>query len=379
MANNSGVSTPTQLPTNTNNATIPSPQATGEERPKINILRIMVYIGLIAYSIVSLMPLYVMVSSSLMTLGEVNSGAFAPSSINIDNCILVTSDTYRNDAGEVISRTRAVISITEAGAEAAGQGIRATPNRTMERNELFRIPFLTNYCAAWESAKLGIYIWNTIRIVTITLAGLMIFTPLAAYAFARMEFPGKNMLFAIMIATLMVPEMVQNLPNFLIITELGELMGADGWALCGEARNCWYNNWPALTIPFMATPFAIFLMRQQFATIPNDLWDAARMDGAGHLRFLIQVVIPLSKSIILVVILFAFLAAWNALAWPILVTTGDSWRPVSYGLQSFLDEEGNFAHLRMAGAMITALPVLILYAFTQRYFVEGLSTSGLKG
>lgn len=379
MANQPGVPTPSKLPTDTPQATIPSPSKGSDDAKKINILRILVYIGLIAYSIVSLMPLYVMISSSLMTLGEVNSGAFVPSSINIDNCILVTTDTYRTDAGDIVTRTRTIVSITEAGAAAAGQGIRPTPDRSIERNELFRVPFITNYCAAWNSANLGTYIWNTIRIVTITLTGLMIFTPLAAYAFARMEFPGKNMLFAIMIATLMVPEMVQNLPNFLIITELGELMGANGWGICGEMRNCWYNNWPALTIPFMATPFAIFLMRQQFATIPNDLWDAARMDGAGHLRFLIQVVLPLSKSIILVVILFAFLAAWNALAWPILVTTGDAWRPVSYGLQSFLDEEGNFAHLRMAGAMITALPVLVLYAFTQRYFVEGLSTSGLKG
>jgi ABC-type glycerol-3-phosphate transport system permease component len=378
---NTGIPTPTKLPMDTDSATAPQLPANNETSllARISILRILVYILLIFYSIVSLLPLYVMISSSLMTLGEVNVGRFVPGSFNVDPCILITTDTYRDDRGQVVTRTRSVISITPDGAAAAGQGIRPTPNRTIERNEHFRIPFITNYCAAWHSANLGTYIWNTIRIVTITLAGLMIFSPLAAYAFARMEFPGKNLLFAVMVATLMVPEMVQNLPNFLIITELGELMGADGWGICGDRRNCWYNNWPALTIPFMATPFAIFLMRQQFATIPNDLWDAARMDGAGHLRFLVQVVAPLSKSIILVVILFAFLGAWNALAWPILVTTGDAWRPISYGLQAFLDDEGNFAHLRMAGAMITALPVLLLYALTQRSFVEGLSTSGLKG
>jgi ABC-type glycerol-3-phosphate transport system permease component len=120
-------------------------------------------------------------------------------------------------------------------------------------------------------------------------------------------------------------------------------------------------------------------MRQQFATIPEDLWDAARMDGSGHFRFMLQIVIPLSRSVLLVVILLTFLAGWNALAWPILVTTGDTWRPISYGLQTFLREEGNFANLQMAGATIAALPVLLLYAFVQRYFVEGLSTSGLKG
>ena len=129
----------------------------------------------------------------------------------------------------------------------------------------------------------------------------------------------------------------------------------------------------------MVSPFTIFLMRQQFATIPMDLWDAARMDGAGHFRFLITVVVPLSKSVLLVAVLFTFVASWNALAWPLLVTQGDEWRPISYGLQSFLSDAGSFAQLRMAGALIAALPVLVLYAFTQRYFVEGLSTSGLKG
>lgn len=351
-----------------------------EESPLVSkLVTILIYTVLIGYSIVALMPLYVMVSSSLMTLGEVNSGQFVPKNIVVDQCLLFTTDTYSDEqTGEPVTKTRMTIDISEEAAENY-QGVNPTPDRFIERNEHFRLPFFINYCAAWSEAKLGTYIWNTIRIVTITLVGLMIFSPLAAYAFARMEFPGKNVLFAIMLATLMVPEMVQSLPNFLIITELGQMMGSNGWGICGELENCWYNNWPALTIPFMATPFAIFLMRQQFATIPNDLWDAARMDGAGHLRFLIQIVLPLSKSVLLVVVLFAFLASWNSLAWPILVTTGDTWRPISYGLQSFLTQEGNFAHLRMAGAMITALPVLLLYAFTQRYFVEGLSTSGLKG
>jgi ABC-type glycerol-3-phosphate transport system permease component len=350
-----------------------------EERPWMaTAVKVIMYGTLIGYALVSLLPLYVMISSSLMTLGEVNSGAFIPRNINIDQCILFTTDEYIDeDTGDPTTRTRFVIDISE---EAAGdQGIMATPNRTLSREEHFRIPFFTNYCAAWENANLGQYFWNSVRIAAITLAGLMVFSPLAAYAFARMEFPGRNLLFAVMLATLMVPEMVQNLPNFLIVSELGELMGREGWGICGDLKNCWYNNWPALTIPFMATPFSIFLLRQQFATIPSELWDAARMDGASHLRFLVQVVLPLSKSVLLVVVLFAFIASWNSLAWPILVTTGDTWRPISYGLQTFLTEEGNFAHLRMAGSMITALPVLLLYAFTQRYFVEGLSTSGLKG
>lgn len=355
-----------------------SSRKTKEEAPWIaTFVRVLTYAVLIAYAIISLMPLYVMISSSFMSLGEVNSGAFFPRKVSIDDCILYTTDTYLDDAGNEVTKTRFIVDISADAAQ--GQGINVTSTSTISRQEHFRLPFFTNYCAAWGEAKLGVYIWNTIRIVTINLIGLMIFCPLAAYAFARMDFPGREALFGIMLATLMVPEMVQNLPNFLIITELGKLMGSEGWHLCGELKNCWFNNWPALTIPFMATPFAIFLLRQQFATIPNELWDAARLDGAGHVRFLVQIVIPLSRSVILVVVLFAFIGVWNSLAWPLLVTSGDTWRPVSYGLQAFLTTEGNFAHLRMAGAMITSLPVLLLYAFTQRYFVEGLTTTGLKG
>jgi ABC-type glycerol-3-phosphate transport system permease component len=349
---------------------------------RVSPIRFLMYFVLIAYAVLSALPLFVMISGSLMNLGEVNAGRLVPNDLDgkFSDCILFANDTFRNDDGEEVTRHRFSVNITAEAAEAAGQGIDATRDASLiNRDEVFRIPFVTNYCVAWKDANLGEYIVNTVIIVAITIGGLLIFTPLAAYTFARMEFPGKNVLFGIMLATLMVPEMVINLPNFLIVTRIGDALGSGGAALCGDLRNCWINNWPALTIPFMVSPFTIFLMRQQFATIPMELWDAARMDGAGHLRFLAQIVIPLSRPVLLVVVLFSFIGGWNALAWPILVTSGDEWRPISYGLQSFLQEEGNFAHLRLAGSMITALPVLILYAFTQRYFVEGLSTSGLKG
>lgn len=351
---------------------------------RFDIVRTLMYIVLAGYALISVLPFLYMFSSSLMTLGEVNSGRFLPRSIDFQSditpCIVYATDTLQNESGGSVTNTHFVIEIPREIAEIQRYG-----NRTfdvpegVQRDKHFSIPFFTNYCAAWDGANLGEYIINTIQIVIITLAGLVVFCTMAAYAFARMEFPGRDLLFGIILATLMVPEMVQNLPNFLLVNEIGNFFGSDGLGLCGDARNCWINNWPALTIPFMATPFAIFLLRQHFATIPNELWDAARMDGAGHLRFLVQVVIPLSKAVLFVVILFAFIGAWNALAWPILVTSGDEWRPISYGLQSFIREEGNFAHLRMAGSLMTTLPLLILYAFTQQFFVEGVNTSGLKG
>ncbi|HSH03139.1 MAG TPA: carbohydrate ABC transporter permease [Anaerolineae bacterium] len=358
------------------------PGRPSDSKNKLDIPKILMYALLLGYTFISLLPLYYMVSSSIMTLSEINTGRWWPEKIDfqtdITPCILFTTDTYRQ-GGQEITSTRVVMEIAPEVSRIQRYGDRfATSGNVIDRNVHFRIPFFSNYCAAWDGANLGQYMWNTIRIVFITIIGLVTFCTLAAYAFARMDFPGKNLLFAIMLATLMVPEMVTQLPNFLIVTEIGNFFGSGGIGLC-EARNCWINNWPALTIPFMATPISIFLLRQHFMTIPNDLWDAARMDGAGHLRFLIQIVLPLSKAALFVVVLFAFIGSWNSLAWPILVTSGDEWRPISYGLQSFLQEEGEYGHLRMAGSMITTLPLLILYAFTQRYFVESLNSSGLKG
>jgi ABC-type glycerol-3-phosphate transport system permease component len=225
-----------------------------------------------------------------------------------------------------------------------------------------------NYVEAWNQASFSKYFWNSVRISALTVSGEVVFCTLAAYAFARMEFWGKNLLFTLLLATLMLPEAVTWVPNFITVSWLGRV---------GPIP--WINSWPALTIPFMASAFAIFLVRQFFQQIPNDLWDSAQLDGAGHLRYLLQIMVPLSKAPIMTLVLFGFIASWNSLAWPILVTTTPEWRPVSYGLLSFLDEAGAKFHLQMAGSMITMAPVLLLYFFTQKTFIEGISTTGLKG
>jgi ABC-type glycerol-3-phosphate transport system permease component len=229
-------------------------------------------------------------------------------------------------------------------------------------------PQWSNYLEAWEEANFSRYFLNSVKLTAITVAGQVVFSTLAAYAFAQMEFPGKNFLFALILSTLMLPEAVTWVPNFITVSWLGRI---------GPIP--WINNWPSLTIPFMAGAFGIFLLRQFFQQIPRDLWDSAQIDGASHLRYLIQVVLPLSKAPLVTLILFTFIGSWNALAWPILVTTTPDWRPISYGLLSFLDEAGSFFHLQMAGSVITILPILLVYFFTQRQFTEGIATSGLKG
>jgi ABC-type glycerol-3-phosphate transport system permease component len=171
-----------------------------------------------------------------------------------------------------------------------------------------------------------------------------------------------------MLSTLMIPAMVLIIPNFLTVTWLGRI---------GPLK--WINNWPALTIPFMGSIFSIFLLRQFFAQIPDELYDAAQMDGAGHLRFLLTVVIPLAKAPLMVILVLSFMGSWNALAWPLLVTNSPEWRPIAVGLLNFVDEAGQMLNLMMAGAVITIIPILLIYFITQKQFTESIARSGLKG
>ncbi len=225
-----------------------------------------------------------------------------------------------------------------------------------------------NYANAWKEASFSLYMWNSVRITLLTLAGELTFSILAAYAFARIKFPGRDFLFTVMLSTMMIPGMVTIIPNFLTVTWLGRI---------GPLK--WINNWPALTVPFMGSVFSIFLLRQFFAQIPDELYDAAQIDGAGHLRFLWQVVLPLSKAPLMVIIILSFIGTWNALAWPMLVTNSPDWRPIAVGLFSFIGEAGQMTNLMMAGAMIAILPILVLYFFTQKQFTESIARSGLKG
>ncbi|UCC65614.1 MAG: carbohydrate ABC transporter permease [Anaerolineae bacterium] len=193
---------------------------------------------------------------------------------------------------------------------------------------------LSNYRSAWVTARFSQYVWNSVRITAVTIIGLLIVCTLAAYAFARMSFPGRNFIFTLLMATMMLPETVTMIPNFLTITGNNPFLPFIKW----------YDSLPALTIPFMASFFNIFLLRQFFAQVPNELWDAAQIDGAGHLRFLVQVVLP-----------------------------------IAVGLQNFVTEAGPQTHLWMAGASISMIPVLLLYFLAQKQFIEGIATTGLKG
>ena len=244
----------------------------------------------------------------------------------------------------------------------------------MTRSETLRKVFMPsdlqwdNYRVAWEEADFGLYFQNSLIVAVLTVAGTLLFSLMAAYPLARMQFTGCDVVFACILATMMIPEAVTMVPNFLTITWIHH-----------HSPIPWLDSWPALTVPFMTSAFCIFLLRQFLRGLPAELWDAARIDGAGHLRFLFQIVLPLCRAPLLTVGMLTFIGSWNALAWPLLVTYNPTWRPIAVGLLQFVNEAGAEVHLQMAGAVIATLPVLVLYFLIQREFTEGISMSGLKG
>ncbi len=242
-----------------------------------------------------------------------------------------------------------------------------TLGETINRRALPDVPQWANYTEAWTNASFDLYFRNSVILSVVTIAGVLFTSTLAGYAFARIRFPGRNVLFTILLSTLMIPGTVTFIPQFLLVR--GDIIPWGNWL----------DTLPALTVPFFSTAFIIFLFRQFFAEIPNELWDAARLDGAGHWRFLAQVVIPMSRPVLTTGALLTFVNTWNEFLWPLLVTYTATWRPLGVGLYTFIQEAGPETHLLMAGSVITIVPVLIVYFFTQKQFTEGIATSGLKG
>jgi len=218
-----------------------------------------------------------------------------------------------------------------------------------------------NYVDAWNHAPFGRYFLNSTFISVTETLGVLATSALAGYAFSRMRFWGREVFFVIFLGTLMVPGEVQLVPNYITIVRLG-----------------WLNTYYALIIPWLASVFGIFFMRQFFATIPQELQDAATMDGASHWTFLWRVVVPLSKPAFITVGLLSFLGSWNALTWPLIVTNTPEMRPIMVGLLSFSNEWGTQPRLLMAAATFSVAPILVLFFILQRYFIQGIARAGIK-
>jgi multiple sugar transport system permease protein len=206
------------------------------------------------------------------------------------------------------------------------------------------------------------YVFNTAAVATsITFLHLAV-SSLAAYAFARLHFPGRNRLFLAYLATLMVPGQVTLIPNFLIVKYLG-----------------WIDTYQALIIPQIFTAFGTFLLRQFFLTIPNELEDAARIDGASNFSIYWRIMLPLSGPALATLGVFTFTAQWNNFLWPLIVINGEQMRTLTVGLRALVGEFTVQYPLLMAGSVISVLPILIVFLLAQRFFVRGIALTGLGG
>ncbi|MFO7882242.1 MAG: ABC transporter permease subunit [Kosmotogaceae bacterium] len=218
-----------------------------------------------------------------------------------------------------------------------------------------------NYVSAWNAAPFGRYYANTVFVAITTTFLEIIFAAMAAFAFAKMDFFGKNFIFTLFLATMMVPGEVLLVPNFITLTVFG-----------------WIDTYYALIVPWVISVFAIFLIRQHFMTVPNELYDAAKIDGLSKWKFLWRIMVPLSKPAIITGALLKFVGSWNAFLWVLIVTKSPEYRTLPVGLQNFSSATGTEYNLLMAAATFSIIPVVILFLITQKYFIAGISRSGLK-
>lgn len=244
-------------------------------------------------------------------------------------------------------------------------GFRKNERREVPRGEIYRQTFLwQNYTRAWNALEpdFGVYFFNSFIVALLTTLGTLLTSALAAYAFAFFRFPGREGLFTLFLVTMMVPQQLLLIPDQLILKGLG-----------------WYDTYAALIVPFLAGAFGIFLLRQFFLNIPRELYDAAQIDGCSRLGFFFRVLLPLSVPPMVTLGIFTFLASWNALLWPLVMTDDPSLRTVQVALNFFQQAEGTSWELLMAASTLTIMPLVIAYFLAQRQFVQSIAGTGLKG
>jgi multiple sugar transport system permease protein len=219
-----------------------------------------------------------------------------------------------------------------------------------------------NFSDAWNFAPFGRYLFNSLVMAGGIAVTQVVTSALAAYAFARLRFPGRDFLFYIYLGTLIIPPQVTVIPQFLIVRELD-----------------WVDSFAGLIIPQAFTAFGVFLLRQFFLGIPFELEEAARIDGASRFQSFWRIILPLSGPALASLAIFAFMFHWNNLLWPLIVSNTDKTIPIAVGLTRFQGERGTDWELLMAASVIATVPVLLAYFAVQRWFVQGIAMSGFGG
>lgn len=219
-----------------------------------------------------------------------------------------------------------------------------------------------NFVTLIRQDNFGHFMINTAIVAVSIAVGQVLFCSMAAYAFAWMDFPGKNVLFAIFLSTLMVPNIVTVVPLFIIVKDVGLL-----------------NTLPGLIIPFVASSaFGVFLMRQFFLRIPRDLINAAKVDGANSAQVLTRIILPLSRPILMTMGILAFVFGWNNFLWPLIATNGNSARVLTVGIAAFQSTFGTQWNLMIAGGILALLPLILLFLIFQRYILSSIQLSSFR-
>lgn len=256
------------------------------------------------------------------------------------------------------------------------QDISANPHTLLPREWT-----LENYITAWNATPFGRYLLNSFIQSGVIVICQVIFSVLAAFAFSFLEFKGRDLMFYLILGSLMVPFQLTFIPNFIMVSELPEnclALFSQATYLCNSLGA---NTYFGLTVPFLASAFGVFLLRQFFLSLPKDLHDSAQIDGAGNFRFLWQIVVPLSGGSISAFAIFSFLGAWSQYLWPLIITNETEMRTVQIGIRFFLanQERGTNWGALMAGAVIVLLPTLLIFLLANRQLVKGIAMTGLKG
>ena len=220
----------------------------------------------------------------------------------------------------------------------------------------------SNFSEALTLQPFDRFFLNTIIVSVASTLGQLVFCSMAAFAFARLRFPWRDRMFAVFLSTMMIPAIVTIIPSFLIVTSFG-----------------WINTYWALFTPLLSSVWGIFLLRQFFLTLPRDLEDAARIDGASDLQVFVRVILPLSRPALGTLALFAFMTSWKDFLWPLLVTNRADMRTLEVGIATFSSVyQTDWPH-QMAAAVVVLLPIIIVFLMTQKHFIRGITLTGMKG
>ena len=222
----------------------------------------------------------------------------------------------------------------------------------------------SNYVEAFSAANLGRLFINTVIVGIVSTLLSLVITILSAFAFARLEFKGKNALFAALLATMMIPGELFTITNYITVNNFG-----------------WIDTYTVLIVPFLVSIFYIYLLRQNFLQIPNELYLAAKVDGTGDFKYLCKVMIPLSLPTLISITILKMMGAWNSYIWPRLVTTSEDMRLITNGLRDAFTDMSGQANIpvQMAAVAVVSFPLFLVFIFLRKYIMKGVSRSGIKG